>query len=117
MVLRASGQKDGEDFDLNSVVGDGDGDVGVAQGGLLMAFADAVVADDRAAMDRLRREMREVLGEDALVDAAGTVASFNAVVRVADATGIPIDEFKQSGTQEVLDELGVEDFSAGPAAR
>lgn len=114
MVLRASGQKDGEEFDLNSVIGSGDGDVGVAHGGLLLGFSDAVVADDDAELDRLRRELAELLGDEALVDAAGTVASFNAVVIVADATGIPIDEFKADPAREILEELGIEDFSFGP---
>ena len=114
MVLRASGQKDGEDFDLNSVIGNGDGDVGVVHGALLLAFSDAVVADDDAELDRLRSELVELLGEEALVDAAGTVASFNAVVRVADATGIPIDEFKAGPAREVLEEIGFDDFSSGP---
>lgn len=115
MVLRASGQKDGEEFDLNSVIGTGDGKVGVVHGELLLAFADAVVADDDdAALIRVRRELFEVLGEEALVDAAGTAASFNAVVRVADATGIPIDKFKEDPTREILEELGIEDFSSGP---
>lgn len=114
MVLRASGQKDGEDFDLNSVIGDGEGDVGVAHGKLLLAFSDAVVGDDDTELDRLRRELRDLLGEEALIDGAGTVASFNAVVRVADATGIPIDEFKADPAREVLAEIGFDDFSSGP---
>lgn len=114
MVLRASGQKDGEEFDLNSVIGNGDGDVGVVHGDLLLAFSDAVVGDDDAALDRLRQELVAVLGAEALVDAAGTVASFNAVVRVADATGIPIDEFKADPARAILEELGIEDFSSGP---
>ena len=114
MVLRASGQKDGEDFDLNSVIGDGDGDVGVVHGELLLAFSDAVVGDDDAELERLRRELVNLLGEEALVDAAGTVASFNAVVRVADATGIPIDEFKADPAREVLEEIGFNGFSSGP---
>lgn len=113
MVLRASGQKDGEEFDLNSVIGDGDGEVGVAHGTLLLAFSNAVVGDDDAELDRLRQELVDVLGEEALVDAAGTVASFNAVVRVADATGIPIDEFKADPAREILEDLGLEDFASG----
>ena len=116
MVLRASGQKDGEDFDINIVIGDGDGDVGVVHGALLLAFSDAVVGDDDAELNRLRQELVEVLGEEALVDAAGTVASFNAVVRVADATGIPIDEFKAEPARQVLEEIGFENFSTGPSA-
>ena len=114
MVLRASGQKDGEDFDLNSVIGDGDGDVGVVHGDLLVAFSDAVVADDERAMDRCRATLVEMLGDEALIDAAGTVASFNAVVRVADATGIPLDEFKQDPARGIMNDLGIDDFSSKP---
>ncbi len=114
-MLRASGEKDGEDFDLDSVVGSGNGDAGVLHGKLLLAFADAVAGDDDAELDRVRAELVEVLGEEAVVDAAGTAASFNSVVRVADATGIPIDEFKEEAAQEILNDLGVDDFSSGPA--
>ena len=114
MVLRASGQKDGEDFDLNDVIGSGDGESGVVHGKLLLAFSDAVFGDDDAALDRARAALVEMLGEEAFVDAAGTAASFNAVVRVADATGIPLDEFKEDPAREILDELGIEDFSSGP---
>ncbi len=114
MVLRASGEKDGEDFDLHSVVGSGNGDAGVLHGKLLLSFADAVVGDDDAKLGRVRAEPVEVLGEAAFVDAAGTAASFNLVVRVADATGIPIDEFKADAAQEILNDLGVEKFSFGP---
>ena len=114
MVLRASGQKDGENFDLNNVIGSGDGDVGVVHGALLLVFVDAVAGDDDEALDIVRGELVELLGEEALVDAAGTAASFNSVVRVADATGIPIDEFKADPAREILEELGIEDFSSGP---
>jgi len=115
VVLRASGRKDGEDFDLDSVIGTGDGDGGVAHGELLLAFADALFGDDDAELDRIRAEIIETLGEAAFVDAAGTAASFNSVVRAADATGIPVDEFKADETREILNELGIEDFSSGPA--
>ena len=117
VVLRASGRKDGEDFDLNSVIGSGDGDVGVVHGKLLLAFADAVAGNDDAELDRARVALVEVLGEAAFVDAAGTAASFDAVVRVADATGIPIDESREDATREILNDLGMEDFSSGPGPR
>lgn len=94
------------------MIGTGDGEVGVAHGKLLLAFADAVVDDDDAELDRLRVALIEVLGEAAFVDAAATAASFNSVVRVADATGIPIEEYKEDPTREILNELGVEDFSS-----
>ena len=113
-MLRASGKKNGENFDLNSVIGTGNGEVGVDHGKLLLAFADAVVGDGDAELDRVRATLVETLGELALVDAAGCAASFNSIVRVADSTGIPIEEFKEDATRDILDDLGVEDFSAGP---
>jgi hypothetical protein len=96
------------------VIGTGDGEVGVVHGKLLLAFADAVVGDDDAELDRVRVALVEELGEAAFVDAAATAASFNSVVRVADATGIPIEEYKKDPTREILNDLGVKDFSSGP---
>ena len=57
-----------------------------------------------AARERLRREV----GEDASVDAAGVLAIFNAVVRIADATGIPLEEAKASMSVDIRDALGLE---------
>ena len=96
------------------MIGTGDGEVGVVHGKLLLAFSDAVVGDDDAELDRVRVALVEELGEAAFVDAAATAASFNSVVRVADATGIPIEEYKKDPTREILNDLGVKDFSSGP---
>ena len=96
------------------MIGTGDGEVGVVHGKLLLAFADAVVGDDNAELDRVRVALVEELGEAAFVDAAATAASFNSVVRIADATGIPIEEYKKDPTREILNDLGVKDFSSGP---
>ena len=64
---------------------------------MLVAYAEAVIGDEQPGgggqrLDRARRELLATLGPAALVDAAATVASFNAVVRVASATGIPLDD-------------------------
>ena len=115
-MLRASAEKYGEDLDLNSVIGTGNGTVGVAHEGLLLAYAEAVLGDDEAELGRARAALVAEMGEDALVDAAGTVASFNSIVRVADATGIPIEDFKEDAAREILDDLGMEDFHTPPAA-
>ncbi|MFM9980477.1 MAG: alkylhydroperoxidase-related (seleno)protein, partial [Burkholderiales bacterium] len=48
------------------------------------------------------------MGPAALVDAAATVASFNAVVKLADGSGIPLEEFKAQGTADLRAELGLE---------
>ncbi len=111
VVLRASGRVDGEDFDLGNVIGSGDGETGVAHGEILLAFSDAVVGGDDAELDAARVAVIDALGQEAFVDAA----SFNSIVRIADATGIPVDEFKQDAAREILDDLGIEEFSSGMA--
>ena len=52
----------------------------------------------------------EALGPSALVDAAAIVATFNAIDRVADSTGIPIDEARLAPTAEFREQLGINDF-------
>lgn len=115
VVLRASGRVNGEDFDLGNVIGFGDGETGVTHGEILLAFSDAVVGGDDAELDAARVAVIDALGQEAFVDAAGAAASFNSIVRIADATGIPVDEFKQDAAREILDDLGIEEFSSGKA--
>ena len=45
------------------------------------------------------------MGEQALVDAAATIAAFNAYPRMADSTGIPLESSKEEITQELRVEL------------
>ena len=80
-------------------------------GRALLNFAEAVVTgDDSAAIEHARATLIGAVGRDAFVDAAGVVASFNAVVRIADATGIPLEDFKREQTTEVRAELGIDDW-------
>jgi hypothetical protein len=78
---------------------------------MLTEFVEAVLGDDEGRLDRSRRAIYETLGAAAMVDTAGAVASFNAVVKVADGAGIEIDEFKLQATDEVSKELGFRHWS------
>lgn len=107
-MLRASIEQTGADYNLNGVIGDGDG--GIPDGGLLIEFAEAVLGADGARLDRARGTLLEALGPAALVDAAGVVATFNAIDRVADSTGTPIDEERIERTAEMRAQLGIDRF-------
>ena len=109
MLLRGSGEHTGDDYDLAAIVNDGVTDGGVAAGAALAAYADAFFEDDNgfaAARDRLQVEV----GEEASVDAAATLAIFNAVVRIADSTGIPLEEAKARTSADLRDDLGLNDY-------
>ena len=92
-MLRASGKHAGEEFDLEAIV-DGSRDSGVPHGDLLGEFVEVVLGEDAERLKRVRGAVLAALGPEALVDAAGAIASFNAVVKVADGSGVVIEDFK-----------------------
>ena len=85
---------------------------GVEHGNLLLAFAEAMVRDDDAVLTHTRHAVIEVLSPEAMVDAAGVASNFERMVRIADATGIPLDARMAALSQEVRDALHLERFAA-----
>jgi len=103
-----SGQISGAQIDLKAVNG-GAVDSGVAHGAELLAFADAVMARDADAIARSRNELERALGVGGVSEAAAVIAMFNVVDRVADATGIPIDDgFTRDMRYSIGSELGMD---------
>ena len=83
---------------------------GVPHAQLLIDFAEAVVtarSDDAAA---LGGDVAAALGAEGLVDAAGVIATFNAIVRVADASGIPLEQAKREASVDIRAELGIDTY-------
>ena len=111
-MLRASIEHSGDDYKLDGVIGDGDG--GIPHGGLPIEFAEAAIGRDDARLSAAREQLLKTLGPEASVDSAGVVATFNAIDRVADATGTPIDEERIAPTAEMRVRLGIDRFP--PAA-
>tara|TARA_Y100001970_G_scaffold293651_1_gene441958 strand:- start:237 stop:443 length:207 start_codon:yes stop_codon:yes gene_type:complete len=64
-------------------------------------------------LDAARNYVVEAIGSEALVDACGVAATFNAIDRVADATGIPIDEARLEPTADFREFLGINSFPSG----
>ena len=112
-MLRASIEHSGDDYKLDGVIGEGDG--GIPHGGLLIEFAEAAIGGDDARLSTARQQILKTLGPEALVDAAGVVATFNAIDRVADATGTPIDEERIEPTAEMRVQLGIDRFPSAAA--
>lgn len=93
-------------------MGHGLGDGGVAHGQSLVAFVEAVMGDDDGVLANRREQLAEEIGSEGLVDAIAVIAMFNYVDRVADATGIPLDEMLDSTTEELRSELGIDNFKS-----
>ena len=93
-------------------MGRGEDDGGIPHGQLLVRFAEAVLGDNEARLDAVRTELRSVLGDAALVDTAAVAALFNAIDRVADATGIPMEDQKIESTADFRETLGINAFES-----
>ncbi len=85
---------------------------GVPHGALLNTFAEAVLGTNDAQLDAARNAVVEALGPAALVDAAAIVATFMQMDRIADATGIPLDDFAVDATSGFREDLGLNNFGS-----
>lgn len=110
-MLRESSKAKGENYDLTLLTGTA-GDGNIPHGALLVSFAEAVLGSDEARLAAVRSEIRARLGDAALTDAAAIVATFNAIDRVADSTGIPIEDGKAAATADFRAALGINAFAA-----
>ncbi len=110
MLLRASGEYDGTNHNLQQIVDPEDGGQTVPHAELLLTFADVFHGGDNAALAGERDRLADTLGGDAVVDAAGVVAIFSAVVRIADATGIPLEDFKAAASVDIRAQLGIDNY-------
>lgn len=99
-------------MDLSAVNGNSTGDGGIEHGALLGAFVDAVMGDDAAERARARAELRAALSPGAFVDACAVIGAFNVVDRIADATGIPLDDMMVGVSAGIRAELDLGRFGS-----
>ena len=74
-----------------------------------MAFAEAAVGGDD--LDELRSRLIEAVGAAGAGQAAATVAAFSGLVRVADGTGIPIDDGLAAASVDIRQDLELFTFN------
>jgi hypothetical protein len=109
-MLRVSGTITGTEVDIAAVNGAGQGNAGIEHGDRLLAFVEAVMRGEPARMERDR--LLAVLSPEAFVDVAALIGSFNVVDRIADATGIPLDDMMLTMSQDVRDQLDLARFAS-----
>jgi len=75
-------------------------------------LADAMLEGDAAGLAGARERSIAAAGPAAFVDAAAVVALFNAIDRVADATGTPLEPSKREESADLLGRLGIDGYYA-----
>jgi len=76
----------------------------------LLAFADAVVGGDAAALTGAREAVRQAVGDAGLSDAAAVIGGFDGITRIADAAGIPLEPDKAAASKDFFDALDIGRF-------
>ena len=105
MRLGMSGNDTGDNYNLESVMSGNMADNVLPHGVILNEFLEAIFARDTRRLKDAQNRLIEAMGEQALVDAAATIAAFNAYPRMADSTGIPLESGKEEITQKLRAEL------------
>ena len=75
----------------------------------LVDFANAIVGANAEEIKISRDALVDVIGQFAMIEAAGVASNFQRMVRIADSTGIPLGRFEEMSV-DVRDELKLEDF-------
>jgi len=76
----------------------------------LLAFSDAVIGADLAALDSARTALAEGLSPAAVSAAAAVAANFTKNDRIANGLGIPVDPMVLKGTEDLRQQLGLNDY-------
>lgn len=111
-MLRASSQVEGNPANLASLVEGAITESDVACGNSLLHFAEVALSDDKEVIELARNTVTEEMGEAAMIDAAGIIANFQRMVRIADGTGIPLDEPVVMMTQDLRSNLGLNEYGS-----
>lgn len=111
MLLRASGDRNNENYNLDSVTSEGIADAGVNNGAFLMELAAAVYAQDADVLADIRTRGVKLLGERGLAEAMGIASGFNGITKVANGTGLPLDKSTADITGEMRTETGIDEYS------
>lgn len=113
MMLRGSSQLSDTAVNLDAINEGTDVDSLIPGGAALVRFAEAILRDP-ADLPAARALVCEELGEAKMVDAAGVVGNFQRMVRIADSTGIPVDGAMAAMTEDIREQLGLNEL---PSAR
>lgn len=109
MLLRESGEQTEAEIDFGAVMNN-EHRIGIRWGASLNALVEALLIGDAAALRRCCEESEAEMGTEAVRDTLVVAAAFNGITRVADATGIPLDEPTVAATASLRAEVGIDRF-------
>ena len=115
MVLRVSiSEATGEEIDLDGITDPACTEIkGIPYSEVLLKFANALMQRDDEALAKARNALVKEMGAAAMIDAAAVASNQQRMVRIADATGIPLESMgdeMDAMAEEMNEQLGINDY-------
>ena len=110
MLLSLSGDKTGKEYNLNAV-NTPSGLAGVEDEHWLRLVTELTMTKDWEKLSHTREEASRIIGEQKVVDTLVVASAFNGITRVADATGIPLDNDTEKNTDQMRKDTGIQSFN------
>jgi hypothetical protein len=107
MLLSLSSQLSGDEINLHTITQGHQVDSGVPASNELTAFAESILRGPGEELNQARDKLIAALGQRAMVDAAAVAANFSRMVRIADGTGIPLDDVMAEYSTDLREDLGL----------
>ncbi len=112
-MLRASAHVTETEIDLDALLGDKTAaHRGIVHGQLLLSFSEAFMSDDQQRLASARTDLLNATSPELVIEAAGVAANFQRMVRIADATGIPVDDMTSPAGIAIREALGITVFES-----
>ncbi len=112
MMLSVSMKLQGQEVDLTGIIEGADAvDDAIPHGKVLTRFVEALLGGVEDEIRTARDHLIDAVGGDAFVDTCGVIGHFERMTRLADATGIPLDEATLAGTVQIREDLGLNDYA------
>ena len=111
MLLRVSSKVDGEAAELGTITAGAAVDSGIPGQAPLLSLVESTLNGGEG-LARARAAVTAELGAAALVDAAAVIGNFERMTRIADGTGIPLDEPIAAMSADLREDLGINEFGS-----
>ena len=108
-MLRASAKQNELTVNLKAMT-DRSLSLGIDNGEVLLAFADACVGNNVTALNKARSNLVDSMGGGALVQAAAIAGNFSMNDAAANAIGIPMESLFLGDSEDYRLELGINEF-------
>ena len=111
-LLRASSEALSSEVDIDDL----EAGAQVENGALLVRYAESAVLG-HSDLTALREEVEDELGRKALIEAAATVSAFEGLNRIADVTGIQLDDGLADESADFRTALGLDAYSGASSTK